>query len=446
MPPSRTRDAGATNDRLPSVPLVVLDFETTGVRPSFQDRVIEVAVVVLDATGTIVEALSSVINPARDVGPTRIHGLAAADVAQAPSFDAVAGHFLSRLKGAIVIGHNVRFDEGFLRSEVGRMGLVIPEFPTVCTMAWASRAGLASASRRLEDCCAAAGIGLSDAHCALGDATATAKLLRHCLLGSPALRAELWARVPEAEAASAAWPEVRSLQSPVPRALVRRAQQAQVPYLARLVQALPGDSTPDGDAAPYLDVLDRVLADRLVTEDEATTLYELAGSYGLSASSVTRIHAAYLDGLCRTALLDGVLTDAERRDLDYVARLFGFESGEVERSLARLGAMAQSSCDGGRRDLLHAGARGRVDLRGKSVCFTGELTARAGGVLLSRGEAERLAAEAGVVVRPSVTKALDYLVVADPSTQSGKARKARQYGIPILAEPVFWASLGVQVE
>ena len=57
--------------------------------------------------------------------------------------------------------------------------------------------------------------------------------------------------------------------------------------------------------------------------------------------------------------------------------------------------------------------------------------------------AEQLAADAGLRVMERVTKKLDMLVVADPASQSGKAKKAREYGIRILAEPVFWRLLGL---
>jgi hypothetical protein len=36
-------------------------------------------------------------------------------------------------------------------------------------------------------------------------------------------------------------------------------------------------------------------------------------------------------------------------------------------------------------------------------------------------------------------------VVADPHTQSGKAKKARRYGVRLLAEPVFWQLMGRQL-
>ena len=48
---------------------------------------------------------------------------------------------------------------------------------------------------------------------------------------------------------------------------------------------------------------------------------------------------------------------------------------------------------------------------------------------MSRDIAETLASQAGLVIVSSVTKKLDILVVADPHTQSNKARKARDYGI-----------------
>ena len=50
------------------------------------------------------------------------------------------------------------------------------------------------------------------------------------------------------------------------------------------------------------------------------------------------------------------------------------------------------------------------------------------------------------MVQASVTKKLDLLIVADPDTQSTKARKARQYGIRIVHEPVFWRTLGVAID
>jgi DNA polymerase-3 subunit epsilon len=65
---------------------------------------------------------------------------------------------------------------------------------------------------------------------------------------------------------------------------------------------------------------------------------------------------------------------------------------------------------------------------------------------MSRELATSLAERHGLTVVDSVTKKLDILVVADPHTQSGKAKKARQYGLRIVHEPEFWRMLGIATE
>ena len=62
---------------------------------------------------------------------------------------------------------------------------------------------------------------------------------------------------------------------------------------------------------------------------------------------------------------------------------------------------------------------------------------------MERSEAGRLAEKAGLVVKPSVTKKLDILVCADPHSQSSKARKARTFGVRIMAEEAFWRALSL---
>ena len=85
-------------------------------------------------------------------------------------------------------------------------------------------------------------------------------------------------------------------------------------------------------------------------------------------------------------------------------------------------------------------------LAGTRVCFTGESVCSYQGQPITRELASTLAANAGLEIADSVTKKLHVLVVADAHTQSGKARKARQYGTRIIHEPVFWQMLGIDVE
>lgn len=84
------------------------------------------------------------------------------------------------------------------------------------------------------------------------------------------------------------------------------------------------------------------------------------------------------------------------------------------------------------------------ELRGKSICFTGtSLTRSEGGDKLSRRELESRGRQGGMIVKAYVTKGLDFLIAADPLSQSGKARKARSYGVKILSEREFWRMAGL---
>lgn len=47
----------------------------------------------------------------------------------------------------------------------------------------------------------------------------------------------------------------------------------------------------------------------------------------------------------------------------------------------------------------------------------------------------------GLVVQQSVTKTTDLVVAAGPDTMSGRAKKARQHGKPIITEEAFKAMI-----
>jgi NAD-dependent DNA ligase len=85
-------------------------------------------------------------------------------------------------------------------------------------------------------------------------------------------------------------------------------------------------------------------------------------------------------------------------------------------------------------------------LAGKTVCFTGALAGRLEGSAITRDLAHQLAIAAGLSVSARVTKATDILVVADPNTQSSKARQARRLGTRVMAEAAFWRAIGIQEE
>lgn len=71
-----------------------------------------------------------------------------------------------------------------------------------------------------------------------------------------------------------------------------------------------------------------------------------------------------------------------------------------------------------------------VMLLNKSVCFTGTAT-------LPRKELQKMVEDAGGVNASAVKKGLDYLVIADPSSMTVKAVKARELGVKLISEEEF---------
>jgi DNA polymerase-3 subunit epsilon len=147
--------------------------------------------------------------------------------------------------------------------------------------------------------------------------------------------------------------------------------------------------------------------------------------------------------LARVAWADGVVTTNERRDIRKVATLLGLSSNKLDMLLDR--ASKSFSQNAGQPVATHE-YRPTEQLSGIRVCFTGECQCRHLGETITRKMATDLATNHGMIVVESVTKKLDLLVVADPLSQSGKAKKARKYGIRIMHEVVFWNVLRIEVE
>lgn len=469
--------------RSDAVVFAAVDVETTGFSPRLGDRLVEVAFVRFTPDGRVHDEFATLVNPERDVGPTHIHGIRPSDVVGAPRFADVLGEVAARIAGAVLVAHNARFDLSFLRAEFQRAGAELPPWPSVCTLRLTYEL-VDLPTRRLDDCCRAFGIPHSGAHAALEDARAVSRLFVRLLelarargirdLESLGCRPTTFPPVP--------WPPARPSGNLRPRG----AGPVELPgrrYVERLLERLSPIDTRDADIAAYLDLLDRVLEDRRITEAESELLFATAQEWGLERDDAERAHWRYFEALCETALLDGHLSSLEEADLEVVAHLLGLGSHAVEaglevaaarleragreRSLGAAAASAPGAAQPERggptaatpsdpsslpepRPSTHL-SEGRPPgpaggLAGKTVCFTGALLGRIDGAPITRKQAHRLAEAAGLIVRDRVTRDLDILVVADPYTQSGKARIAARYGTRVMAEAAFWQAIGVEVD
>ena len=106
--------------------LVILDTETTGLRASSGDRVVEIGCVeVVDRVPTG-RTFHQYLNPEgkrNDEAAFKVHGLADDFLAKQKKFREVAPEFLRFIKGAEVIIHNADFDVSFLNAELGKLDL-----------------------------------------------------------------------------------------------------------------------------------------------------------------------------------------------------------------------------------------------------------------------------------------------------------------------------------
>lgn len=105
--------------------LVVLDTETTGLKPEDGHRVIEVGCIELLGRRPSGRRLHFYLNPERaiDEAAIQVHGLTLERLANEPVFAEIAQELFTFLKGAQLVIHNAPFDVGFLNAEFSRLDL-----------------------------------------------------------------------------------------------------------------------------------------------------------------------------------------------------------------------------------------------------------------------------------------------------------------------------------
>ncbi|RCV52296.1 3'-5' exonuclease [Marinitenerispora sediminis] len=161
----------------------VIDVETTGLDPVGGARVCEVAVLRMRGDGTVLREFTTLLDPRGPVTGQEFHGIGSGDVVGAPSAADIADELARLCAGAVVVGHKLDFEEGFLAAEFGAW---LPDgMPGLCTLRALrsqldlERYSLPWASHTLN------GHWPTGQHTALGDARACAQLLAELLHNAP---------------------------------------------------------------------------------------------------------------------------------------------------------------------------------------------------------------------------------------------------------------------
>lgn len=410
----------------------VVDVETTGLSPR-RDRVVSVAVVLVDSRGRLEHEWETLVNPQGPVGATHIHGIRDIDVVHAPTFDSLASPLVGLLKGRALVGHNVSFDAAFLKSEFGRAGWGWPSVPTLCTLKESFHFLPHLDRRRLADCCSECGIQIDGAHTALGDARATARLLAKYLDPHAGIHPLSEHHTILSAAAGVAWPAhpgggrlhdpvaPRRELTPRARRVIARAPHRPTSLLESFTLADALDDGAPSGALAYLETLVEVLEDGQVDDDEQAALADVVELYELTAETVRAAHRGLVRALAREALEDGTLARAEKAELEHIARLLNVPDSEVRDLLngeeeARLVTLSE-----GLRPLPDDWPLGDALCVGYRVVFTG----------CDPDERDRLetrASLAGVRIVGSVSRRTSMLVT-DGSLSGTKAAAAEQLGV-----------------
>ena len=156
------------------------------------------------------------------------------------------------------------------------------------------------------------------------------------------------------------------------------------------------------------------MSDGVVTDEEVQGLVEVAKHVGLGISDLKSVHQQYFEELFTLVWSDGLLSDPEIDLLREAGRVLGVSEIDVEQSIHT-----------------KTGQSKRPLAEGALVCLTGSMNP-------DKSTISSLLANFGILTTDGVSKKTTAVIAADTDSMSGKANKARQYGIPIYTSTEIW--------
>ncbi len=163
-------------------PLVVFDFETTGLDAN-QDRIIEIGAIKVQNL-EIVDEFSTLVDPTipLSIEAERITGITPDMLVGSPTIDKVFSKLLDFMAGSILVAHNADFDMGFLKAEGRRLGYEI-QMPCFCTLKLTRVILPLLESRSLDNLAKHFGLSFEARHRSIGDIKVTIDMLKEILRG-----------------------------------------------------------------------------------------------------------------------------------------------------------------------------------------------------------------------------------------------------------------------
>ena len=164
-----------------SKPIVMLDFETTGLSPVMGDRITEVAALRIE-DGRVTKRFVSLVNCGVRIPSfiTSLTGITQQMVDSAPPAAEVVPQLLDFIGADPLSAHNASFDEKFLRAEAERLQREPTHIGTICSLKLSRRVFPELGSYKLGQLSGSLGIQFrGTAHRAEADAEVAAEVLLH---------------------------------------------------------------------------------------------------------------------------------------------------------------------------------------------------------------------------------------------------------------------------
>ena len=177
----------------------------------------------------------------------------------------------------------------------------------------------------------------------------------------------------------------------------------------------------DYELNKYAELVERAVEDKVVNSSEINELQEFINDNLISSEDANYVNKELFKNYCAIAYSDFIITEDEKAELKVLGKLLSIKDNDYDEILSTV---------------ISEGTKPKEtneNFDGMSVCFSGDINVLINNKNYTRKEIEQLAINSGLELKNGVSKKLDLLVVADTQTQSGKARKARDYGIRIIS-------------
>lgn len=176
----------APNELLKNVPIVIFDFETTGLDTKTA-RIIEIGAIKY-IRGQEVDRFSTLVHPGCKLPPETfgLTGISDEMLADAPPLQDVFYNFHEFFRGCVGVAHNAEFDCGIMMHESARLGMSC-NYHVICSLKMA-RALVQSERKNLDALAQHYNLTFESRHRSIGDILVTAEVFRNMLKEHPELQ------------------------------------------------------------------------------------------------------------------------------------------------------------------------------------------------------------------------------------------------------------------